>query len=72
MQFDIAQSEREANRLLKNNGIKLSPLTSCIADKTRGRFSENTYTVGYGEMKISEINDGIAEWAKLWRNWIKK
>ncbi|MGN1116162.1 MAG: PLP-dependent aminotransferase family protein [Candidatus Ornithomonoglobus sp.] len=67
MGFDIDLPEAKANELLLDNGIKLSLISSCIADRSRSRFAENTYIVGFGELKISEINDGIAAWEKAWK-----
>ncbi|MGN0164010.1 MAG: PLP-dependent aminotransferase family protein [Candidatus Ornithomonoglobus sp.] len=70
MSFDINLPEAKANKLLLDNGIKLSPISSCIADRSRSRFAENTYITGFGELRISEINDGIAAWEKAWKRWL--
>ncbi|MGM9937595.1 MAG: PLP-dependent aminotransferase family protein [Candidatus Ornithomonoglobus sp.] len=70
MGFDIDMPEKKANKLLLDNGIKLSPISSCIADRSRSRFAENTYITGFGELRISMINDGIAAWEKAWKKWL--
>lgn len=70
VKFNINVSEKEAHKKLKEAGVKMSSLTSCLGDKSRAGFSENCYTVGYGDMKISEINEGIAAWEKAWQRWL--
>ncbi len=70
MDFDIPVSGSVANKRLRDGGVKLSPVSSSIADRTRARFGDNSYTVGFGEMKISEIKEGIAAWERIWRCWL--
>ncbi len=69
-EFDINQDEKRANKLLADNGIKLSPLSSCIKDETKKVFADNSYTLGYGEMTKSQICDGINRWAELWKEYL--
>lgn len=66
IQCDISLEEDRANAMLIENGVKLSPLTSSIYDKSRSVFPPNTYIVGYGDMTISQIREGVALWAKIW------
>ena len=68
--FDVDCPEIKANKILADNGIKLSPLSTCVKDKSRAAFSGNTYIVGYGEMTISKIRDGIALWSDLWKEYL--
>ncbi len=70
MKADIDLPEPEANKLLRDNGVKISLINSCIADKSRSRIADNTYIAGFGELKISRINDGIAAWEKAWKRWL--
>lgn len=70
MKFDINLPEREANKILRDKGVKVSLLNSCIADPERSRFADNTYIMGFGEIKISRINAGIAAWEKAWKRWL--
>jgi GntR family transcriptional regulator/MocR family aminotransferase len=69
--FNIDIPEKQANKLLAENGVKLSPLSTSVEDTYRAYFPENTYTVGCGEMKISQIRDGIALWARTWEKYLK-
>lgn len=68
MQCDIELEQRQANGLLARNGVKLSPLTSSMHDKSRPGFPPNTYVVGYGDMTITQIREGVELWAKIWKD----
>lgn len=68
--FDIPVLEHIANQRLADCGIKVSTLNSCTADTSLAVFPKNVYTVGYGELKISEIKDGIRAWEKAWKKWL--
>jgi len=70
MSFDISLPEKKAKKLCINNGIKISSLTSCIYDFSRATLPENTYNIGYGEMKISQIREGLNLLAKIWENYL--
>jgi len=69
-EFDINQTERNANKLLIENGIKLSPISGSVKDDSKKVFDENTYIVGYGEMTKSQICDGIRQWAEMWKEYL--
>ena len=69
-QFDISLSENESYQLLMKNGVKASTLSSCIKNAALSRYPLNTYIIGFGELKISQIQDGIRKWARAWRPYI--
>lgn len=70
LQCDIPLEEKRANELLSENGVKLSPLTSSMHDKSKSSFPENTYVVGYGDMTSSQIREGIRLWSKIWKDYL--
>ncbi|MGN0150637.1 MAG: PLP-dependent aminotransferase family protein [Clostridia bacterium] len=70
MHFDIKLPEKKAKKILADNGIKLSPLSSSLKEQSQTAFPENSYTVGYGEMTISQIKDGIKLLSNLWKDYI--
>lgn len=57
--FELRLSEQYTMRLLREHGVKLNPLSEAVFDKKRAVIPENTYNVGYGEMPISKIRDGV-------------
>lgn len=65
MQCDIDCDENRAKELLETNGVKLSLLSSSMYDKSMSAFPPNTYVVGYGDMTISQIREGVALWSKI-------
>jgi GntR family transcriptional regulator/MocR family aminotransferase len=65
MHTDIDMNEDKWNSFLNEKGVKLSLLTSSIYDRSRERFEPNTHVVGYGDMTISQIRDGIARWNEI-------
>lgn len=70
MQCDVALEENKARELLMKNGIKLSPLSSSVHDTKRASFPPNTYVVGYGDMTISQICEGVALWSAAWEKYL--
>ena len=70
MQCDIGINEKKANKMLIQNGVKLSTLTSSIYDKSKASFPLNTYVVGYGDMTSSQIRDGVKLWAEIWKEFL--
>ncbi len=70
MFFDISLPENEARDLCIKNGIKISALTTCIEDTSKATLPENTYNIGYGELKISQIKDGLNLLAKVWKKYL--
>ncbi len=70
MFFDISLSEKQARELCIKNGIKISALTTCIEDTKRATVPENTYNIGYGELKISQIRDGFNLLAEIWKKYL--
>lgn len=69
-EFDIDADESESSNLLFNSGIKASPLNSSIGIPSLARYPKNTYVIGFGELKNSQINDGIKRWAKAWKSYL--
>ncbi len=69
-EFDIDADESESSNLLLNSGIKASPLNSSIGIPSLARYPKNTYVIGFGELKNSQINDGIKRWAKAWKSYL--
>ncbi|MDO5398559.1 MAG: PLP-dependent aminotransferase family protein [bacterium] len=65
VQCDVKLEELHAKELLEQNGVKLSLLTSSMDDCSNTDFPPNTYVVGYGEMTISQIREGVALWSKI-------
>ena len=70
MQCNITLEEEQANKILSEHGIKLSPLNGSIHDKSRATFPQNTYIVGYGDMTISQIREGVKLWSELWEKYL--
>ena len=70
MQCDVALEENKAKELLIKNGIKLSPLSSSVHDCERALFPPNTYVVGYGDMTISQIYEGVELWSAAWEKYL--
>ena len=71
MECDIDMEEKAANRLLRENGVKLSPLRASMYDEAKALYAPNTYVVGYGEMTISQIREGVAKWAAVWKELLR-
>ncbi len=69
MHCDIPLEQKKANEILANHGVKLSPLDSSIHDNTRKSFLTNTYVVGYGDMTITQIREGVEHWEKAWEKY---
>ena len=69
-EFDIDADERESSRLLLSAGIKASLLNSSIGIPSLARYPENAYVIGFGELKNSQINDGIKRWSKAWKSYL--
>lgn len=63
--FDLRMSEEYTMRLLREHGVKLNPLSNAVFDRSRAVIPENTYNIGYGEMTISKIREGIEIMAAL-------
>lgn len=70
MFFDISLPENKARELCIKNGIKISALTTCIGDTKKATLPENTYNIGYGDLKISQIKDGLNLLSKIWRKYL--
>ena len=70
MKCNITLEEEQANKILSEHGIKLSPLNGSIHDKSRATFPQNTYIVGYGDMTISQIREGVKLWSELWEKYL--
>ena len=70
MKCNITLEEEQANKILSEHGIKLSPLNGSIHDKLRATFPQNTYIVGYGDMTISQIREGVKLWSELWEKYL--
>ncbi len=66
----VALEEEKAKGLLYRHGIKLSPLTSSLYDKSKAVFPANTYVAGYGDMTISQIREGVRLWADIWKKFL--
>ena len=69
MIFDINLDEKKVRQLCLKNGIKISALTTCIADTKKATLPINTYNMGYGELKISEIRDGLTLFANIFKQY---
>ena len=67
MHFDIGVPEEHAYELLSQRGIKVRLLSQDLVDKTRQLMPQNTYVVGFGELKISEIKAAVGLWEKAWK-----
>lgn len=65
LQCDIDLEEMQAKELLEKNGVKLSLLASSMNDCSDNDFLPNTYVVGYGDMTISQIREGVELWSKI-------
>lgn len=70
MHCDIPLEQKEANAILAEHGIKLSPLNSSIHDTKRQTFLPNIYVVGYGDMTITQIREGVKHWEKAWEKYL--
>lgn len=70
MFFDISLPEKRARELCIENGIKISALTSCIEDTSRATLPQNTYNIGYGDLKNSQIKDGFNLLASIWKKYL--
>lgn len=70
MECDIELDERAALELLTEHGIKVSLLTSSVYDEKIMNYPPNTYVVGFGEMTITQIREGIDMWAKAWERFL--
>lgn len=69
--FELDCPEDKAQTVLAENGVKLSTLTSSLWDKSRPGFKPNTYVIGYGDMTISRIREGIDRIEKIWKDFSK-
>lgn len=67
---DIDLDEGEAKALLAAHGVKLSSLSSSMSNPEKSGFKKNTYVVGFGEMTITQIREGVAAWSKAWRRYL--
>lgn len=66
IKFNIDADESYTSALLNANGIKASTLSSSIGNIDFATYPPNTYILGYGDLKISQIYDGIKIWANAW------
>lgn len=70
MSFDLNIDEEKAKKICMENGIKISSLNSCIADMKKATLPPNTYNIGYGDVKISQIREGINLLSKVWKKYL--
>ena len=70
IECDIDLDEKTAKDILAKNGIKLSLLTDSLYDEKRALYKPNTYLVGFGEMTITQIRDGVKLWSKVWERYL--
>ena len=66
----IKVDEEKAKKICMENGIKISSLNSCIADIKKATLPPNTYNIGYGDVKISQIREGITLLSKVWKKYL--
>lgn len=70
MQCNIALEQSQALDLLIKNRVKLSSLDSSISNMDNQTYPPNTYVVGYGDMTITQIRDGVKHWEKAWEEYL--
>lgn len=66
VQCNIDIKEEYAIELYTNYGIKMSTVSTSVYDRGKSQYSPNTYIIGYGDMTITQIRDGIALLAEAW------
>lgn len=68
--FNLRCDEKIARDTLLLNGVKMSTLSSSIAMPECAAFLPNTYVVGYGDMTISRIREGIRRIGAAWKRYL--
>lgn len=70
MSFNISLSEETAKEICIKNGIKISSLKSCIENKKIAVLLDNTYDIGYGDVKISQIKEEFNLLYHIWKKYL--
>lgn len=68
MQCDIPVSEDKGKKMFENYGIKMSSVATSVFDRKYEVYPPNTYIIGYGDMTITQIREGVAQLAKAWEH----
>ncbi len=68
MRCDIPVSEAKGKSLYENYGVKMSSIATSVFDRKYEVYPPNTYIIGYGDMTITQIREGVAQLAKAWEN----
>lgn len=66
--FDLSVSQSEARNLLLNEGVKISTIGVTRIGELPPSFPENSYRIGLGHMKSSDIRDAVKRWNYCWKD----
>lgn len=69
-EFDINAEEHTGKQMLLHGGVKASPLSSSIGKGELSNYPPNTYVIGFGDLKISQIHERIEKWAQAWKKFL--
>lgn len=64
--FDTDVSENELVSAFRKQGVKISAISTAVFDKTNSVYRPNTFNLGFGELKISEIQRGVELMSIAW------